>query len=380
MPAPRTSMLCHYRYDAIDRLIGQELSDMPPLQRFYCRSRLVNEIHGALRDTIFQHDNWLLAQQQQQGTDHHIALLATDQQRSVLNTLTTNHPIHHIAYSPYGHRRVTGGWLSLTGFNGERPDPLTGHYLLGNGYRAFNPVLMRFNSPDSLSPFEEGGLNAYAYALGNPVDRVDPTGHFSFGAARFLIGGLAVAGIGSGIAGSITQNEVLLYAGVALSLAAFTGVNVRPFVGSSTAKISHTQPLSANHKRVYLAQQNLSDNRGKRLIINAHGNGAQVGGYYPQQLANAVLKKYPDFHEKFTNVKLMSCHGADGGIYSYGQQLANSLNKPVKAYEGVMTAWGPIDLKSRIFKLTTTSTTTTKYEGVHYKYNPVIFNPQIRSS
>ncbi|EGH35731.1 hypothetical protein PSYJA_44541, partial [Pseudomonas syringae pv. japonica str. M301072] len=38
---------------------------------------------------------------------------------------------------------------------------MTGHYLLGNGYRAFNPVLMRFNSPDSLSPFGEGGVNAY---------------------------------------------------------------------------------------------------------------------------------------------------------------------------------------------------------------------------
>src|SRR5207253_4738400 len=78
---------------------------------------------------------------------------------------------------PYGHRAPEGGLLSLLGFNGERPDPVTGHYVLGNGYRAFNPVLMRFNSPDSLSPFEEGGLNAYAYCVGDPINRVDPTGH-----------------------------------------------------------------------------------------------------------------------------------------------------------------------------------------------------------
>ncbi|MFF1916268.1 RHS repeat-associated core domain-containing protein [Streptomyces sp. NPDC058239] len=69
------------------------------------------------------------------------------------------------------------GLVSLLGFNGERPDPVTGHYLLGNGYRAFNPVLMRFPSPDSWSPFGEGGLNSYAYCLGDPVNRVDPTGH-----------------------------------------------------------------------------------------------------------------------------------------------------------------------------------------------------------
>jgi hypothetical protein len=36
---------------------------------------------------------------------------------------------------------------------------------------------MRFNSPDSLSPFGEGGMNAYAYCSGDPVNREDRTGH-----------------------------------------------------------------------------------------------------------------------------------------------------------------------------------------------------------
>lgn len=66
--------------------------------------------------------------------------------------------------------------LASTGFTGQAIDPLTGHYLLGNGVRAFNPTLMRFNSPDALSPFGEGGLNGYAYCGGDPVNNVDPTG------------------------------------------------------------------------------------------------------------------------------------------------------------------------------------------------------------
>jgi RHS repeat-associated protein len=103
-------------------------------------------------------------------------LLATDQQRSVLNALDAGRS-HSIAYSPYGYRPQKPDLLSLIGFNGELPDPLTGHYHLGNGYRQFNPVLMRFNSPDSWSPFGAGGLNAYAYCEGDPVNRMELNGH-----------------------------------------------------------------------------------------------------------------------------------------------------------------------------------------------------------
>ncbi|WP_224788108.1 RHS repeat-associated core domain-containing protein, partial [Pseudomonas fluorescens] len=99
-----------------------------------------------------------------------------DRQRSVLSLLNANPPCP-LAYAPYGHRPLGNGLLSLLGFNGERADPMTGHYLLGNGYRAFNPVLMRFNSPDRWSPFGSGGLNACAYCSGDAVNFQDPSGH-----------------------------------------------------------------------------------------------------------------------------------------------------------------------------------------------------------
>ncbi|MFV2946292.1 MULTISPECIES: RHS repeat-associated core domain-containing protein [Pseudomonas] len=63
------------------------------------------------------------------------------------------------------------------GFNGEYVEP-QGVQLLGS-YRAYNPALMRFHNPDSLSPFGKGGLNAYAYCLGDPVNHGDPTGHLA---------------------------------------------------------------------------------------------------------------------------------------------------------------------------------------------------------
>ncbi|EJN18595.1 RHS repeat-associated core domain protein-containing protein [Pseudomonas sp. GM78] len=178
MPSPRRTLLCHYRYDPLDRLINQTQSDTPAHQRFYCKSRLSTEIQGAVQYSIFQHDDQLLVQQKHEGDVLDTTLLATDQQRSVLQALNSNHQRQPIGYSPYGHHPATCWLLNLLGFNGERPDPLTGHYLLGNGYRAFNPVLLRFNSPDNLSPFAEGGLNPYAYCQGDPVNQMDPTGHF----------------------------------------------------------------------------------------------------------------------------------------------------------------------------------------------------------
>ena len=177
MPAtPRKTVLCRYHYDPLDRLVDCVPSAEAGIQRFYCKSRLATEIQGAVQRSVFQHDDQLLAKLRREDAEVGITLLATDQQRSVLNVLDATGP-HPLAYTAYGHRPAENGLLSLLGFNGERPDPVTGHYLLGNGYRAFNPVLMRFNSPDSWSPFGEGGLNAYAYCGGDPRNLADSTGH-----------------------------------------------------------------------------------------------------------------------------------------------------------------------------------------------------------
>ena len=181
----RETLLCSYRYDPLDRLVDCTPSAQSPNQRFYLKDRLATEIQGVVQHSIMQHDDKLLAQQQRQSSTAETRLLATDQQRSVLNVLDVAR-LHPLAYSPYGHRPAESGLLSLLGFNGEQPDLVTGCYLLGNGYRAFNPVLMRFISPDSWSPFGEGGLNGYAYCVGDPVNRHDPTGHTPSGFKRIL--------------------------------------------------------------------------------------------------------------------------------------------------------------------------------------------------
>ncbi|MDD0975904.1 RHS repeat-associated core domain-containing protein [Pseudomonas fontis] len=102
-------------------------------------------------------------------------LITCNQQRSVLHGVDDSGSTSRV-YTAYGQSDEVHGPLACLGFNGEQPDPITGHYLLGN-YRVYNPVLMRFHSPDNLSPFAAGGLNSYAYCKGDPINFSDPTGH-----------------------------------------------------------------------------------------------------------------------------------------------------------------------------------------------------------
>ncbi len=51
-------------------------------------------------------------------------------------------------------------------YAGQRRSSVSGHYLLGNGYRGFNPILKRFAGQDSYSPFGAGGLMVMPIAVG----------------------------------------------------------------------------------------------------------------------------------------------------------------------------------------------------------------------
>ncbi|MEN5036021.1 RHS repeat-associated core domain-containing protein [Pseudomonas sp. TWI929] len=79
-------------------------------------------------------------------------------------------------YTPYGFSASTDSLLS--GFMGEVFSTRVEGYILGNGYRTYSPTIMRFHSPDNMSPFHAGGYNAYAAFMNNPVNKVDPTGHY----------------------------------------------------------------------------------------------------------------------------------------------------------------------------------------------------------
>ena len=151
--APRASMkaLLFYQNDILAALVGGQ-----GCQRLVCGQ------------------GWVWAQSSGSSAPAVAWLMQADRSASVL--MARNRYLEQaMAYAPYGHLAEDAAVTSL-GFNGQWREPSLEGYLMGNGYRLYQPRLMRFYSPDRQSPFGDGGVNCYCYCSGDPVNHVDPTG------------------------------------------------------------------------------------------------------------------------------------------------------------------------------------------------------------
>ncbi|WP_410951515.1 RHS repeat-associated core domain-containing protein [Pseudomonas sp. S1(2024)] len=170
--------------------------------RFYQNNRCTTEICGSVTRSYFHHEGNLLAQRTA-GADTPLLLFAVNSSNTVMSAFEQAGRTQY-RYTPYGQRPASADSNMPLGFNGEQLDEVTDCYSLGNGYRQYSPVLQRLCSPDDESPFEEGGLNAYAYCVGDPVNNVDPTGHFSF--SLLITATTGLASIGTLIASFIVKD------------------------------------------------------------------------------------------------------------------------------------------------------------------------------
>ncbi|MCE1117159.1 MULTISPECIES: RHS repeat-associated core domain-containing protein [Pseudomonas] len=146
---------------------------------FYQHQQMVTVAVDGVCRSIFQAGEQLLAERRQVGK---AMLLATDKQRSVVQGRDAEgNAFKPISYTPYGDSPGKDSDEGILGYTGEQRDGVLPGYWLGNGYRCYWTALGRFGSADSWSPFGRGGINAYAYCSGDPVNYSDPSGHLGWG-------------------------------------------------------------------------------------------------------------------------------------------------------------------------------------------------------
>ncbi|WP_336335964.1 RHS repeat-associated core domain-containing protein [Pseudomonas putida] len=142
---------------------------------FYQNGKLITLKKHEYSHSVFRTNNHIFAQSSTDITQQ-LELFAIDTKNSILCAHASLAREEH-AYTAFGYSAKLPSTRTLQGFNGEFFNELLGAYQLGLGFRTFSPELMRFQSPDNLSPFGVGGLNVYAYGKNDPINTVDRSGH-----------------------------------------------------------------------------------------------------------------------------------------------------------------------------------------------------------
>lgn len=173
-----------YRYDA-ENLLACTGTSSAPLWRYWLDDVVVCVADDHREQSWTYHGGQQVATLRS-GAGPSSTLVGADRPGSVLVEADTE--VRNQRYTPYGYL-PPGSAEPRIAYNGELLDNPSGCYLLGAGHhRPYSPALHCFLASDAFSPFEEGGLNAYAYCVGDPINRTDPSGHFW----RWIVAGIAM--------------------------------------------------------------------------------------------------------------------------------------------------------------------------------------------
>lgn len=393
-----------YYYDALDKIVQKKITQGNSYSLYYNDEEMVNQFISS-GDSPSEVLRIIKKGKEALGVSFkdQLTLTASTSSHSLLYAHQEGEEEGNLYnFTPYGEGETPE---LLPAFNGEFKDSLSSSYLLGNGYRPYSPSLMRFTAPDSLSPFSEGGINPYSYCLGDPVNRVDSSGHLSTEAwvgvgmsvaslsLSVLTGGASILAAGGVSAALSSAGSLALVVGIsnvvsdASAIASQMSEDSSPETSQALGWLSlatgalgllsslKTAPkilskLCANLKakseftsygydlkglisprftptggEYFVFTDKTHGKIGTRLTIVGHGQNQFDGTYKMRVTTNLgeTRRVDPEFFaflkdKDYTRVRLIMCNSGTGGENSFAAKLARIIEKPVKGYEGNLTA------------------------------------------
>ncbi|MGW3230857.1 RHS repeat-associated core domain-containing protein [Kitasatospora sp. NPDC001095] len=306
-----------YGYDPLDRLLTQQ-AEGTTRRLTYRKQTLASVTEGGQRTRLLGLGQTCVAQHREGGTPE-TRLLVVDGKQTVLAAATAQQHEEY-AYTAYGYRPV-GAASSVLGYDGQWADPALGWLHLGDGYRAYDPALMRFTTPDSASPFGAGGVNPYAYCLGDPINRTDPTGHLSW---------QAWLGIGLGVA-ALALTVVTAGASIAAAggvMAAVSATSTTALVVGAAGVVSDVTAITSG------ALEEASPKASSILGWVSLGTGLGEAGAGAARAVSRLARRTPEIAEAGVRGTVSSVEAARGTASSV------DTGRGVVASEGPMRGSG----------------------------------------
>ncbi|WHN66535.1 RHS repeat-associated core domain-containing protein [Cysteiniphilum sp. QT6929] len=347
----RESVLSQYRYNGLAQQYQQQVykdQQVDVVQLYYNNGQLYNELsvdgiksyyYGEGLEAVLDNEGLLSYVSDQ---SHNVLMLAKVNNGQIVLS-------HNYVYSPYGisydvnksSQQVTLLTDNAIGFNGERTDRVSGYQHLGQGTRAYNPILHRFMQMDGVgySPFGQGGLNGYAYGLNNPVMNFDPSGHFSFPSwLNYTLAGVGIAG-------------ALFSGGASLSLtgSAFAAAEFSAFLGLASGvsdiavEATHGNNQTLNKVAFGLGVASIAFDLGTLTVrsLNAAGRQglnhslnlnrmsyAEEAMIEPMGISNSQIEKFRNLIDESINT--MSLSFLPYVDLGYNNQIRISIHRAVK--------------------------------------------------
>ncbi|MFA7941881.1 RHS repeat domain-containing protein [Pseudomonas brenneri] len=240
-----------YQYDAESRQVSASRGNETPVMLAYSGDRLDVLVEGGKKIRYFDGGDQVMARS---GGVDGPQLHVNDASGSVRGVSAPGQAHVRRHYTPYGDTQIplddgkvrTMADLQLPAFNGQRLDVAANLYFLGNGMRAYDPYSMTLLQVDPLSPFDEGGINGYAYCACNPINLVDPSGLWPNWLKWALTGvALALSIVALGFAVPGVMAAALAYTAAATAAAAA--------VATAAAKIALTMAILTLASKLALA-------------------------------------------------------------------------------------------------------------------------------